>query len=271
MHHALSLPPFGHLSDISALCDLAQRAESAGWDGFFLWDHILRPSADPAEIADTWIAMTAIAAVTTRVAIGPMVTPITRRRPQKLAREVASLDRFSAGRMILGLGLGVDSGGELTRLGEIVDPRTRAERLDEGVALMCALWSGDRVEHDGTHFTADGVVFRPTPVQTPRVPLWFAARGGARRPVRRAARYDGLFPIEVDRDGLRAMTDVVVAERGSLDGFDIAVQRHLVDDPRDEAGIEELERLGATWMIHSHPTLATVADVEAAIDALASG
>jgi alkanesulfonate monooxygenase SsuD/methylene tetrahydromethanopterin reductase-like flavin-dependent oxidoreductase (luciferase family) len=221
--------------------DLALEAEAEGWDGFFLWDHVLRPGGEPPEIADPWVALSAVAAVTTRLRLGPMVTPIVRRRPHKLARETVTLDHLSAGRLVLGLGLGVDTAGELSRFGEPTDPRQRGDILDEGLALLTSLWSGAAVQHAGPYFQADDVVFLPRPVQQPRIPVWLAARVDARRPVRRAARWDGLFPIDVDADGLGRMVDLVVAERGSLDGFDIAVRA----DPGVD--LEICEARGATW------------------------
>ena len=108
MKHALFLPPFGALADPGRLVQHAVAAEGAGWDAIFLWDHVLRRPEEPQEIADPWVAMAAIAAATTRIRIGPMVTPITRRRPIKLARETTTLDHLSSGRLTLGLGLGVD-------------------------------------------------------------------------------------------------------------------------------------------------------------------
>jgi len=211
------------------------------------------------------VALTAIAAATSHVIIGPMVTPPTRRRPQKLAREVASLDRFSNGRMVLGLGLGVDSGGELTRFGEVVDPRKRADRMDEAVEVMCGLWSGTEVNHHGEFFVVDGVTMLPRPLQTPRVPLWFAARATARRPVRRAARYDGIFPIEVNFEDLRSILRVVEQERGSLTGFDVAVHHQLADE-NAPVGAERLAEAGVTWMIHSFDTHASSDDVRRVIE-----
>jgi alkanesulfonate monooxygenase SsuD/methylene tetrahydromethanopterin reductase-like flavin-dependent oxidoreductase (luciferase family) len=240
--HALLLPPVGDLADPSALIEVAVAAESAGWDGVFLWDHVMRPPREPQPIADPWIAMAAIAVVTTRVRIGPMVTPITRRRPIKLARETITLDHLSDGRLTLGLGLGVDTSRELSAFGEVVDPLVRGQRLDEGVELLLALWSGERVDHHGEHFMADGVTLAPRPVQQPRIPLWFAARGDARKPVRRAARFDGLVPIEVDARQLAEMLDVVRGQRGSLDGFDVAVR------PDGRSQYEAFVELGATWV-----------------------
>lgn len=243
MQHALTLPPYGELADPSTLVDISIAAERAGWDAFFLWDHVLRRPDDPQETADVWVAMAAIAVATERIRVGPMVTPITRRRPIKLARECTTLDHLSGGRLTLGLGLGVDTTRELSAFGEIVDARTRGERLDEGAELLCALWSGEEVDFHGDHFVADHVTALPRPVQQPRIPMWFAARGGARKPVRRAARYDGLYPIEVDDGELVAMLDVVREERGSLDGFDVIAR------PADGLPYERLAELGATWAI----------------------
>lgn len=248
MKIALSLPPFGQLADPLVLVDIAVAAEEADFDGVFLWDHIYRPESDPKEILDPWVVLGAQALSTKRIRLGPMVTPVTRRRPIKLAREVITVDHLSQGRLTLGLGLGVDSGGELTRFGEIVDAKERGDRLDEGVDLLTAFWSGEPVTHDGAAYRADEVTVLPRPVQFPRVPMWFAARGAsAKRPLRRAARFDGLVPIELDdHDHLSRMLDVIIAERGSLDGFDTMVSVNL--DPA------EAERRGATWSYQSFAT-----------------
>ncbi len=243
MKHALFLPPFGELADPARLVEHAVAAEKAGWDAVFLWDHVLRREGEPQEIADPWVAMAAVAVATKHIRIGPMVTPITRRRPIKLAREATSLDHLSKGRLTMGLGLGVDTSRELSGFGEITDPKLRGQRLDEGVELLCALWSGERVDFHGEHFLADGVTALPTPYQKPRIPLWFAARGQAQKPVRRAARFEGLFPIEVDESGLVAMLDVVRAERGDLHGFDVMVA------PKAELPYDILAEHGVTWAV----------------------
>jgi len=243
MHHALTLPPYGELADPHALVEIAVAAERAGWDAVFLWDHVLRRPDDPQETADPWVAMAAMAMATDRVRLGPMVTPVTRRRPIKLAREATTLDHLSRGRLTLGLGLGVDTTRELSAFGEIVDPRVRGARLDEGAELLCAFWTGEEVDFHGEHFVADQVLVLPRPVQQPRIPLWFAARGDARKPVRRAARYDGLYPIEFDERGLAQMLDVVRKERGSLDGFDVIAR------PSTPGEYGRFGELGVTWAI----------------------
>jgi alkanesulfonate monooxygenase SsuD/methylene tetrahydromethanopterin reductase-like flavin-dependent oxidoreductase (luciferase family) len=255
VRHALFLPPFGELAEPRVLCDLAVAAEGSGWDGFFLWDHMRRPPHDPAEVADPWVCLSAVAAVTSKLRLGPMITPLARRRPQKVARETTTLDHLSGGRLVLGVGLGVDTDGELRRFAEETDPTRRADMLDEALDVLCALWSGEEVTHQGAHYSVEAVRFLPRPVQQPRVPVWLAARPGSARPLRRAARYDGLFPIEPDPDELARMVDVVVDARGDLDGFDIAVlDRKGVD-------LEGLARHGATWAMREVLPGARLADV----------
>jgi len=259
MKHALLLAPVGDLADPSAFVEIAANAERSGWDGVFIWDHVLRRPDEPQAIADPWVTMAAVATATSHVRIGPMVTPITRRRPIKVARETITLDHLSGGRLTLGLGLGVDTSRELSAFGEIVDARVRGRRLDEGAELLCAMWSGELVDFHGEHFVADGVTIRPRPVQRPRIPLWFAARGDARKPVRRAARYDGFNPIEIAERGLADMLDVVREERGTLDGFDVAAR------PRGARQYEAFADLGATWSF-----IEFAPDDPAAFDAAAS-
>ncbi len=244
MQHALSLPPFGALSDPHVVMDLAAAAEANGWDAVFVWDHLLRPLDQATYIADPWITMAAIATATSRVRIGPMVTPIARRRPLKLAREIATLDLLSKGRLILGLGLGVDSGGELTRTAEELDPKVRGSMLDEGVRLLDQMLRGEHVEHNGTHYMIDGITLQPTGAQQPRVPFWLATRGDNLGPVRRAARYEGLAPTVITPERFRELVDVVHEARGSLDGFDFA----LMTTP--DHHIDEYEKYGATWAVH---------------------
>jgi alkanesulfonate monooxygenase SsuD/methylene tetrahydromethanopterin reductase-like flavin-dependent oxidoreductase (luciferase family) len=255
LHHALYFAPFEELSDPAAVVEVAVAAEANGWDGLFLWDHVLRP--DAREVADVWITLAAVAAATTRIRIGPMVTPLTRRRIAPLVRQTVTLDHLSRGRLVMGVGLGVDGGGELSRFGEIVDPRVRAARLDESADVLARAWSGEPVVHHGEHVTVDDVTFLPRPLQAP-LPIWCAARGTALRPVRRAARFQGLFPIEVGVAELHAMLDEVRRVRGSLDGFDVAARVSPADDPAI------LDVPGVTWALRSFGPDATAGELLAA-------
>lgn len=136
MRGALYLPPFGELADPRLLADLAARAELAGFDGVFLWDHVVRPLRPTLPVCDPWIALAAMAVATERIVLGTRVTPLSRRRPQVVARQAVALDQLSGGRFVLGVGLGGDNGGELGRLGETTAPRARAGMLDEGLDLL---------------------------------------------------------------------------------------------------------------------------------------
>lgn len=230
VRHAVYLAPFDHLADTRVMVDLAVAAEQAGWDGFFLWDHVLRPEPT-REIADVWVQLTAIAMRTEWLVIGPLVTPLIRRRLSVLARQTVTLDHLSRGRLVVGVGLGVDSGRELSAFGETTDPVLRGDITDEAVEALHLLWSGERVSFHGEHVQIDDVQFLPAPFQRTRIPTWFAARGDALRPARRAGRHgDGIYPIEVDRTQLGRMMDAVRAERGgTLAGFDVALRE--MDSP----------------------------------------
>jgi alkanesulfonate monooxygenase SsuD/methylene tetrahydromethanopterin reductase-like flavin-dependent oxidoreductase (luciferase family) len=195
MRFSVSIPNFGDFADPEAVAVLAQAVEHAGWDGLFVWDHVVHEKRLVREIADPWILLTAAAMVTSRINLGTMVTPVARRRPQKLAREVTTLDRLSQGRMILGAGLGDPADDEYGAFGEPTSPRLLAARLDEGLEVLNRLWSGERTTYLGEHMTVRDVMFRPTPVQRPRVPVWIGGRWPNKPPMRRAAKWDGAVPI----------------------------------------------------------------------------
>jgi alkanesulfonate monooxygenase SsuD/methylene tetrahydromethanopterin reductase-like flavin-dependent oxidoreductase (luciferase family) len=194
---ALWLPLFDELADPLVVAGLAAEAEAFGWAGFFVWDKLTWP-APVQRVADPWISLAAAAMATDALRLGPMVTPVARRRPAKLARETASLDRLSGGRLTLGVGLGSDTyGQELARTGEQVDDRIRAEMLDEALGILTTAWSGRPVRHRGRHYEVDDLTFLPTPVQRPQVPVWVAGYADRRRPLQRAAGFDGFFPVEL--------------------------------------------------------------------------
>jgi alkanesulfonate monooxygenase SsuD/methylene tetrahydromethanopterin reductase-like flavin-dependent oxidoreductase (luciferase family) len=226
------------------MAELAAVAEGAGWDGVFVWDHILY--REPVtQAGDPWIGLAAMAAATDRVVLGPMVTPLARRRPQMVARQGAALDQLSNGRFILGAGLGLDrSGRELSAFGEVLDDRARALMLDEALEIIGGLWSGDPYTHEGTHYKVDAVTFRPRPLQRPRPAIWLAGRWPYKRPIVRAARWDGLFMIDqTDPDQLEEAAALVAAQRGSLAGFDLVISRPPTSDPAPWAAA------GATWWL----------------------
>jgi alkanesulfonate monooxygenase SsuD/methylene tetrahydromethanopterin reductase-like flavin-dependent oxidoreductase (luciferase family) len=236
------------LAPFDVLAELAQQAEHGGWDGFFLWDHIkYREPVDA--VSDPWVALAAIACATERLRLGPLVTPLSRRRVHKLARETVTLDHLSRGRLTLGVGLGATSSGELAPFGEVEDARERARLLDQGLERLSAFWAGE---------------FKPVPVQQPRIPVWVASRWPNRRPLRRAARWDGVFPIELPGPGaLAELVDEVGRPRSpSASGeFDVVVEIA----PGDDAG--PWEHAGATWVLTGFGRQPREIEVRAAIDA----
>jgi alkanesulfonate monooxygenase SsuD/methylene tetrahydromethanopterin reductase-like flavin-dependent oxidoreductase (luciferase family) len=243
MRSGLWFPPFEELADVRAVMNLAAEAEEYGWHGVFVWDQV-RWREPIREVADPWIMLTAIATATERVMLGPLVTPLARRRPAKVARETATLDRLSGGRLILGVGLGGDRfAGEFSKTGEQLDDRVRGEMLDEALEILKAAWSGEPVNHHGKHYLIDDVQFLPRPDQRPRVPVWTAAFPGNVKPLRRAARYDGFFPVGLENVDQFAQAVAAVRDlRGDNSApYDIAVELPPGSD------IGPYAEAGATW------------------------
>jgi alkanesulfonate monooxygenase SsuD/methylene tetrahydromethanopterin reductase-like flavin-dependent oxidoreductase (luciferase family) len=167
MRSGLFLPLFDELANPALVAKLAAAAEEAGWHGVFVWDHV-RWREPVVDMADPWITLTAIA-----IASRPYGHAARRRRPVKVARETATLDRLSGGRLTLGVGLGNDHAGrELSITGEETDDRRRVRMLDESLQILTAAWSGQPVHHRGEHYTVDGMQFLPRPLQQPAVPVW---------------------------------------------------------------------------------------------------
>lgn len=255
MRFGLFAPNYGTFADTRWVAARAADAEAAGWNGFFLWDHV-DYHGGPWPFADPWVALTAMAAGTERIRLGTLVTPVTRRRPQVLARQTVTLDHLSGGRLVLGVGLGADRSRELSAFGEETDDRIRGAMLDEALELLTALWSGVRVDHRGEHYLADGVQFLPPPVQRPRIPIWVGAVGHRRAPWRRAVRYDGVFPIRIRPDELPALLRAVDLPPG----FDV------VTEGRDGTPAAFADA-GAAWWLHGFDAKDPDAQVRRVVDA----
>jgi alkanesulfonate monooxygenase SsuD/methylene tetrahydromethanopterin reductase-like flavin-dependent oxidoreductase (luciferase family) len=227
MKRAIDVAPFGELADPRVLAELAAAAEERGWAGFFVWDHMAY--RDVRAVADPWVSLAAVACATSTLRIGPMITPLSRRRVHKVARETVTLDILSAGRLTLGVGLGSQRNGELEPFGEVADPRERARLLDAGLADLARYWSGD---------------FEPAPVQQPRIPVWVAGEWPNRRPLRRALGWDGYFPTALPGpDALAGLTAEIREARPAGDPFDV-----IVEIPPDE-DTGPWERAGVTWAL----------------------
>jgi probable F420-dependent oxidoreductase len=252
MHYGIDLVSFGEYADPRNAVPLARAAEAAGWDGFFVWDHLAFAWGVPS--GDPWVILAAVAQATERLKLGPMVTPAPRHRPQLLANTIATLDRLSEGRVILGAGLG-GVPREFEAFGETGDAKTRAAMLDEGLALLDQLFAGEPVSHRGEYFTLDDVTLAPLPVQRPRVPIWI---GGESRPaLRRAARWDGWVGAGDDQEGRMVVTPEEIAgkaayireHRSDPGPFEIALSG--VSEPSGSGYVGEYAAAGVTWWLES--------------------
>ncbi|MDX3005499.1 LLM class flavin-dependent oxidoreductase [Kribbella solani] len=259
MRFSINIPNFGDFADVRTVARVAAAAEEAGWDALFVWDHVVhsKESRRGQPFGDPWMLMTAAALATSRILLGPLVTPVARRRPEQLARQVATLDGVSGGRVIFGAGLGGPIEDEFGSFGAETDPKVLAEKLDEGLGLLAAYWSGDRVDHDGKHYRVDDVELLPATVQRPRPPVWIAGYWPRKAPMRRAARWDGAVPLFASANHGNAPTVDEVRELVAfLDGeredrsrpYDVVVGGISPGDPAGaRALIEPLAEAGATW------------------------
>jgi alkanesulfonate monooxygenase SsuD/methylene tetrahydromethanopterin reductase-like flavin-dependent oxidoreductase (luciferase family) len=260
MQHGVYVPNFGPYADARVLADLAVDAEKAGWDGFFLWDQVSRTTLTPTTepLVDPWLALTTIALRTHAILLGPLVTPLPRRRPWMVARETVSLDHLSAGRLIFGVGSG---GGffDFEALGELSDARELAQQLDESLEVLTGLWSGEPYRYEGIHYHIQEACFLPRPYQSPRIPIWVAGMWPVRKPFRRASHWDGVIPIGRDLplagmltpQDIATITRYVTSQPAYAPPFEIV---HMgvtagTDVARDREVVDAYRRAGVTWWI----------------------
>ncbi len=247
--------------DLDTILALATEAEAVGWDGVFYWDGINIPAAGP--MYDPWVVLAAIATCTERVRIGAIITPISRRRPWKLARETVTLDHLSHGRLVVPVGLGALDDGGFGKVGEATDLKMRAAMLDEGLEVLTGLWSGQPFSYHGAHYDVEEMTFLPPPVQTPRIPVWVVAAWPRAKSMRRALRYDGILPQKMDGadgamtpDDIQAMRAFIAAQRAATTPFDIIMEGETPgDDPAQVAvTVAPLAAAGATWWMETRWT-----------------
>lgn len=255
MNFGVYLSSVGAGSDAALLAELAREAEASRWDGAFIWDHI----GQPHSAADAWVSLAAMAMTTERIRIGPIVTPVARRRPWKLARETTTVDRLSKGRLVLGVGLGW-SELEFTTFGEDGEPRVRAEKLDEGLDVLAGLWSGGTFSHAGKHYQVTDARFEPRPQQRPRIPIWVCGAWSprSRAAFRRAARWDGVVAIcgtgedrAITPSEIEDVRAYIQTHRRVSDPFDVVVilWSEGTHSTTEAAEVERYKMAGATWWL----------------------
>lgn len=256
MKFALSLPIHDQLADPQLHVELAMSAEKANWDGYFVWDHIAwKNQSVHVPVTDPWITLAAIATTTQRIQIGPMVIPLARRRPWKVARETVALDQLSNGRLIVGVGLGAFAKDEFDAFGDEADPKLRGAMLDEALDVLTGLWSGEPFDYQGNHFRLQDTQFLPTPSHP--IPVWVAGRlnnAGNRKPFRRAARFDGSFPLAPNQSAppeayaeIKAFID---QHRPNNQPYDLVCERELSNNGVGSAEIiQPYSDAGVTWWL----------------------
>jgi len=240
------------------LAELADEAEEAGWDGVFVWDIIWG--------IDAWVSLAAVAMRTERVRFGTMLTPLSRRRPWKVASEVVTLDHLSNGRVILPVSLGAvgpeHANNQFAQVGEELDRKVRAKMLDESLDILDGLWSGQPFSYNGEHYHIHDVTFAPTPVQSPRVPIWVVGAWPRMKSMRRVLRCDGVLPVKINDDGsfaemtpadIVAMKMFIYEHRSQTTPFDIVMEGETPgDDPEKAASIvRPLAEAGVTWWLEA--------------------
>jgi alkanesulfonate monooxygenase SsuD/methylene tetrahydromethanopterin reductase-like flavin-dependent oxidoreductase (luciferase family) len=242
--------------NIHELAELAYQAEVAGWDGIFYWDGIYIQEAGP--MYDPWIVLAAMAMRTERVRLGLILTPPSRRRPWKLARETVTLDHLSHGRLILPVGLGALEDGGFARVGEVTDRRQRAELLDESLEILTGLWSAKPFSFQGKHYHIEEMTFLPPSLQSPRIPIWVVGAWPSQKSMRRVLRYDGLLPAkisdgdapaEITPEDIRAMKAYINEHRSQATPFDIVQEGETPGDDPEQARaiVRPYAEAGATW------------------------
>ncbi|NPD89024.1 MAG: LLM class flavin-dependent oxidoreductase [Asgard group archaeon] len=231
---------------------LAKTGEECGWEGFFLWDHVFLPWAPDEDVLDSWNILSAIATQTNKLTLGTTVTPLARRRPMVIARQAITIDRLSNGRFILGVGLGGTA--ELKVLGEEVDPKIRGELLDESLEILKGLWSGKSFTYDGKHFKIkEPVTFKPAG----NIKIWVGGNWPNKKPFRRAAKYDGIFPLKAGSDpsiypqDYQEIMSYIRKYRESLESFDLVKSIFTVGDKEHDSYIHEFMDLGVNWLLEA--------------------
>ncbi len=251
-------------ADPHQFTELAVLGERHGWDGIFTWEALWG--------TDAWVALGASAMVTSSIRLGTLLTPAARHRPWDLASRVGTVDRLSKGRAVMSVGLGALHDGWLAF--EADEGRaTRAEKLDECLAVYAGLMQGQPFTFEGRHYSARPTDFMlpPPPEHRPYPPVWVVGAhvpGRSRQPsLERAARWDGVLPTVVgdagnqgkppyDLESYAEVLHLVRALREDIglpwDGYDRIVEADSSGEfVRLEGAPRDWEEVGATWWVES--------------------
>jgi alkanesulfonate monooxygenase SsuD/methylene tetrahydromethanopterin reductase-like flavin-dependent oxidoreductase (luciferase family) len=252
MRFGITLPIAGVDGDVRKALDYASMAEKAGWDGVFIEDYVyFAPSKDP--VFDPWITMAGVAARTEKIRMGITVTPLARRRPWMVAKQAATLDHLSGGRLILGIGVGASEDRSFGAFGDPTDINLRAEMTDEALDVILGLWTGRPFSHRGKHYQVNDVTMLPKPVNGHRVTLWIGGGWPRKSVIARAAKGDGACCFKVTAKGMDMLNPSDVREMKAIfthrPEFDIVVGGTTPGDKpaKARAQVAPLAEAGATW------------------------
>jgi len=234
---------------------LARAAEDLGFAGLYRSDHYTNASPPDKESLELWVSLTWLASHTSRLEFGPIVSPVSFREPTMTARMAAAVDDLSGGRLQLGLGAGWQE-REHTNFGhQLLEVGPRFARFTEGLEVITGLWTGEPFEHHGAHFTVERAQYLPTPVQRPRIPVWAGCTIPHTRPLRRAAKWDGVIlaaMTEVSVDPVpvpvveRALAEIAEHRDPNAGPLDVAVS-HSGIPTEDE--LRAYATVGVTWVL----------------------
>jgi F420-dependent oxidoreductase-like protein len=185
----------------------AEEFDRLGYHSVWFNDHLYGIPMPPIPIMEAWVALSAVAAVTKRVQLGTLVTPVGFRNPALLAKMAATLDQISGGRVIMGLGAGWFE-QEFSGYGfEFPSLRARLQQLDEAAQLMRRMWSEPQVTFEGRHFTTRDVYCEPKPLRRPPIMI---GGGGEKVLLRLAAKHADIWNnLAVNQEQLGRKVEVL--------------------------------------------------------------
>ncbi len=257
MHYGLYVPNFGRAAHPRVLAKLAMEAEKSGWDGFFLWDHLVEWDK-LLPIYESFTSLAAMALSTERVRIGTTVTPLPKSKPWIVARQTATLDHLSNGRLIMGVGLGAEESTDYERFGETADNRVLGEKLDEALGIITGLWTGKPFSYQGKHYQVEKTVFLPPPEQKPRIPIWVGGFWPRKGPFNRAAKWDGVIPLRLpeklaEPKDIKDIIAYIEKHRTSTTHFDVVNIGWTSgrNRKRDKEKVAPYAEAGITWWLES--------------------
>jgi alkanesulfonate monooxygenase SsuD/methylene tetrahydromethanopterin reductase-like flavin-dependent oxidoreductase (luciferase family) len=249
MRYGFIIPDLQDAS-IAAIAELAHEAEQSGWDGVFFWDadwHI-----------SPWVAIAAMALATRQARLGAILHPLAWRQPWLFARDSASLDQLSQGRLTISIGMGAvetqDFARGRTRFGSPVDRAVRAQLIDEGLDIVNGLWSGKPFSYHSQHYDFDAFQLQVTPVQQPRIPIWAVGMWGKPKSMARVARCDGMLVSAASPIAEIQAIQAFIAEQRSLSTpFELVMEADTRNDTPDVARSKanNWAEQGIAWWVES--------------------